>query len=44
MDCGTTNIKALILRNDGKVIAEDSRASTFLQPGPHMQEQDAKDW
>lgn len=44
MDCGTTNIKAVILGDDGNVIAEASRPSRFLSPGPNMQEQDARDW
>ena len=44
MDCGTTNIKAVILGEDGTVVAEASRPSRFLSPGPNMQEQDAKEW
>lgn len=44
MDCGTTNIKAIVLRNDGKVIANASRPSTFYHPGPGMHEQDANEW
>lgn len=44
MDCGTTNIKAVILGEDGNVAAEASRPSRFLNPGPDMQEQDARDW
>ena len=44
MDCGTTNIKAVVLRSDGKVIAKASRPSTFLQSGPNMHEQDANEW
>lgn len=44
MDCGTTNIKAVVLRSDGRVIAKASRPSTFLQPGPNMHEQDANEW
>lgn len=44
MDCGTTNIKAIILAEDGTVVAESSRPSKFLSPGPNMQEQDAKEW
>ena len=44
MDCGTTNIKAVALRSDGKVAAEASRPSRFLNPGRHMQEQDAVEW
>lgn len=44
MDCGTTNIKAIILGEDGKKVAEASRPSKFISPGPSMQEQDANDW
>lgn len=44
MDCGTTNIKAIIIGEDGKTVAEASRPSRFLNPGPNMQEQDANDW
>lgn len=44
MDCGTTNIKAIIMGEDGAVVAEDSRPSKFLSPGPDMQEQDANEW
>lgn len=44
MDCGTTNIKAVILGEDGKVAAEASRPNRFISPGPDMQEQNADDW
>lgn len=44
MDCGTTNIKAIILAEEGTVVAEASRPSKFLSPGPDMQEQDANEW
>lgn len=44
MDCGTTNLKAIILREDGEIIAEASRRSRFISPGPNMQEQDANEW
>lgn len=44
MDCGTTNIKAIILAEDGTVVAEASRPSKFLSPGPDMQEQNANEW
>lgn len=44
MDCGTTNIKAVILGEDGTVAAEASRASRFISSGAHMQEQSAGDW
>ncbi|MBQ1681787.1 MAG: FGGY-family carbohydrate kinase [Agathobacter sp.] len=44
MDCGTTNIKAVILSEEGTTVAEASRPSTFISPGQNMQEQDANDW
>ncbi len=44
MDCGTTNIKAIILGDNGSKVAEASNPSRFLSPGPNMQEQDANDW
>lgn len=44
MDCGTTNIKAIIMAEDGTVAAEASRPSRFMTPGPNMQEQDANEW
>lgn len=44
MDCGTTNIKAIIIGEDGHVVAEASRPSKFLKPGPNMHEQDANEW
>ena len=44
MDCGTTNIKAVILGEDGKVVCEASRPNQFINPGPGMQEQDANKW
>lgn len=44
MDCGTTNIKAIIIGEDGHVAAEASRPSKFLKPGPNMHEQDANEW
>ncbi|RJW43188.1 carbohydrate kinase [Clostridiales bacterium TF09-2AC] len=44
MDCGTTNIKAVIIGEDGTVVAEASRPNCFICPGPGMQEQDAGRW
>ncbi len=44
MDCGTTNIKAIILGEDGTVVAEASKPSRFMTPGLNMQEQDANEW
>lgn len=43
MDCGTTNIKAVLLGENG-VVAEASRPNRFLSPGAGMQEQDARHW
>lgn len=44
MDCGTTNIKAIILGDDGVKVAEASKPSKFLIPEPQMHEQDANEW
>ncbi len=44
IDCGTTNIKAVILSSEGEVIAETCRSSHFLSDGPNIQEQDANEW
>jgi len=44
MDCGTTNIKAVILGEDGKIAAEASRPNVFLSPGSGMHEQNADKW
>ena len=44
MDCGTTNIKAVILSDDGEIAAEASRPSRPISPGTGMHEQDANDW
>ncbi len=44
MDCGTTNIKAIILSDNGEIIAEASRPSKPIYPGPGMHEQDANVW
>lgn len=44
MDMGTTNIKAVVLSNDGRVIADASLPNKFYNPGPDMHEQDANEW
>lgn len=44
MDCGTTNIKALILGEDGTIVAEASRPSKFIVPEMNQHEQDANEW
>ena len=40
MDCGTTNIKAVALRNDGVIAARESLPNVTISPGPLMREQD----
>lgn len=44
MDCGTTNIKAVILSDNGEIVAEASRPSHPIYPGTGMHEQDANAW
>ncbi len=44
MDCGTTNIKAIIMGADGKIVAEASCPNVFLNLGSGRQEQDANVW
>lgn len=44
MDCGTTNIKSVVLSDAGEIVAEASRPSTPIYPGPGMHEQDANEW
>jgi len=44
MDCGTTNIKAIILSDAGEIIAEASRPSRPIYPGLGMHEQNADEW
>lgn len=44
MDCGTTNIKAVILAGDGSVVAKASRPNDMLAPFTGAQEQDADKW
>ena len=44
MDCGTTNIKAVVLSDAGEIVAEASRPSKPISPGPGMHEQDANEW
>ena len=44
MDLGTTNIKAILLREDGTVIASASRANQLIFPGANQVEQDANLW
>ncbi len=44
MDCGTTNIKAVILSEDGAVIAKAGRTSSTIIPFSGGQEQNADNW
>lgn len=44
IDLGTTNIKGIILADDGTVVASTSRENRLLFPGPDMVEQDAALW
>lgn len=44
MDCGTTNMKAILMGEDGTVVAEASRASTSIHVGSDAVEQDANEW
>ena len=44
MDCGTTNIKAILLSDDGTVVAEESRENTTIYAGSGALEQDADEW
>lgn len=44
MDCGTTNIKAILMGEDGSVVAEESRASASIYVGADAVEQDAREW
>lgn len=44
MDCGTTNIKAIVLNQYGKKIAEASRKSRSIKSFDGGSEQDANEW
>ena len=44
MDLGTTNIKAIIISEEGKVVATSSRPNQLLMPKPNHVEQDANLW
>lgn len=44
MDLGTTNVKAILLREDGTVIASASRSNQLIFPGSGQVEQDANLW
>ena len=44
MDLGTTNVKGIIMDEDGNIVASASRANELILPGPGMAEQDAGLW
>ncbi len=44
MDLGTTNIKAIILDENGNVCASASQANHLIFPGTNMVEQDPEEW
>lgn len=44
IDLGTTNVKAMLIDEDGNTIAGASRPNTTIFPGPDMVEQDANLW
>lgn len=44
MDLGTTNVKGILLREDGTVVASASRPNQLIFPGANQVEQDARLW
>jgi xylulokinase len=44
IDLGTTNVKALLMAEDGTVVASASKTNQLIFPGPNMVEQDANLW
>ena len=44
MDLGTTNIKAILMDEDGETLARASRENHLIFPGPNCVEQDAREW
>ena len=44
MDCGTTNLKAVIMDGDGCVLASAGRPSSFISMGVGGREQDPNEW
>ena len=44
IDLGTTNIKGIIINEDGTLLANASRPCATIKPGPDMVEQDAYNW
>ncbi len=44
IDLGTTNVKAIIIDENGTVVATASRTNSLILPGPNMVEQDPALW
>ncbi len=44
MDLGTTNVKAILMGEDGNIVASASRENHLIFPGPNMVEQSADEW
>lgn len=44
IDLGTTNVKAIIMDENGTVVSSSSKANSLILPGPNMAEQDAGLW
>lgn len=44
IDLGTTNIKGIIMDEDGQIAASASKSHDLIFPGPNMVEQDARLW
>ena len=44
MDLGTTNVKAILINEEGDAVASASRENHLIFPGPNMVEQDANEW
>ena len=44
MDLGTTNVKAILMDENGNVVARASRANHLIFPGKSMVEQSADEW
>lgn len=44
MDLGTTNVKAILMDENGNVVARASRANHLIFPGKSMVEQSAEEW
>lgn len=44
IDLGTTNVKGIIMDEDGRIVATASKTHELIMPGPGMVEQDAALW